>query len=80
MKNNQVDAIISTSSLEMGIDWDTISQIINIGTPKGINRLVQRVGRSNHNYYSVPKAYIVPTNKLEYFECQACINLIKRKK
>ena len=44
MKNNQIDAIISTSSLEMGIDWDTISQIINIGTPKGINRLVQRIG------------------------------------
>ena len=43
MKNNQIDAIISTSSLEMGIDWDTISQIINIGTPKGINRLVQRI-------------------------------------
>ena len=54
----------------MGIDWDTISQIINIGTPKGINRLVQRIGRSNHKYYSVPKAFIVPTNKLEYFECQ----------
>ena len=80
MRNNQINAIISTSSLEMGIDWDTISQIINIGTPKGVNRLVQRVGRSNHKYYSVPKAFIVPTNKLEYFECQACINLIKKKK
>ena len=80
MRNNQINAIISTSSLEMGIDWDTISQIINIGTPKGVNRLVQRIGRSNHKYYGVPKACIVPTNRLEYFECQACINLIKRKK
>ena len=64
----------------MGIDWNVINQIINIGTPKSINRLVQRIGRSNHKYHSTPKAFIVPTNKLEYLESQACINLLKKKR
>lgn len=79
MRNKLINTIISTSSLEMGIDWNVINQIINIGTPKSINRLIQRIGRSNHKYHSTPKAFIVPTNKLEYFESQACINLLKKK-
>ena len=78
MRNNLVDAIICTSSLEMGIDWVDIDQIIHIGTPKSINKLIQRVGRSNHKYFSTSKAFLVPTNKFEYFETQACINLLKK--
>ena len=79
MRNSNINAIISTSSLEMGIDWDVINQIISIGTPKSINKLIQRIGRSNHKYYSIPKAFIVPTNKLEFFETQACLNLLLNK-
>ena len=41
----KLDVIVSTSSLELGIDWDHVDQVILIGTPKNINRLIQRTGR-----------------------------------
>lgn len=66
---NKIDAIICTSSLELGIDFDNVDQVINIGTPKSINRLIQRAGRSNHSFYGVPTSYLIPTNKFEFLEC-----------
>ena len=54
----QIDIIISTSSLELGVDWQNVDQVIIIGTPKNINRLIQRTGRSNHNHFGVAKSYL----------------------
>ncbi len=76
MQNNQIDSVISTSSLEMGIDWKNIDKIINIGAPKSINRIIQRAGRSNHNYNGISESLLIPTNKFEYIECHALKNLI----
>ncbi len=76
MQTNQIDSVISTSSLEMGIDWKNIDKIINIGAPKSVNRIIQRAGRSNHNYNGVSKSLLIPTNKFEYLECYALKNLI----
>ena len=75
---NKMDAIISTSSLELGVDWKNVDQIINVGTPKNINRLIQRTGRSNHNYYGVPISYLIPTNKFEYLECISAKQLAEK--
>ena len=44
-----VDCVVATSSLELGLDYGDVEKIIQVGAPKGINRLLQRVGRSNHN-------------------------------
>ena len=44
--SEEINTIISTSSLELGIDFINMDQVINIGTPKSINRLIQRAGRS----------------------------------
>ena len=46
--SEEINTIISTSSLELGIDFINMDQVINIGTPKSINRLIQRAGRSQH--------------------------------
>ena len=65
----KLDVIVSTSSLELGIDWDHVDQVILIGTPKNINRLIQRTGRSNHNHQGIAKSFLIPTNQFEYLEC-----------
>ena len=74
----KIDIIISTSSLELGIDWQNVDQVIIIGTPKNINRLIQRTGRSNHTHLGVPKSYLIPTNQFEYLECISAKKLLKK--
>lgn len=78
MINNELDCVIATSSLELGIDWSNIKVVIQIGAPKGITRLLQRIGRSNHNLKSNSVAYLVPTNRFEFLECKAAITAIKK--
>ena len=59
-----LNCIVATSSLELGIDWGNISLIIQVGAPKGISRMIQRIGRSNHKINLPSKAILVPTNKV----------------
>jgi len=66
-----LDCVVTTSSLDLGVDWAAIDLIIQIGAPKGVNRLIQRIGRSNHKLDLASKAILVPTNRLEYLECFA---------
>ena len=77
MSKGRLRAVISTSSLDLGIDWSNVDHIINIGAPKGVNRLIQRIGRSGHSYNKISKASLIPTNKFELLECHAALNLIK---
>ena len=77
--NEKIDTIISTSSLELGIDFKNIDQeVINIGTPKSINRLIQRSGRSNHHFTEFQSSYLIPTNKFEFLECVASKKLAEK--
>ncbi|GHA95167.1 DNA ligase-associated DEXH box helicase [Algimonas arctica] len=69
-------AVISTSALEMGIDWGNVDAIIQVGAPKGVSRLLQRIGRSNHRIDEASKAILVPTNPLEVVECDVAIKAI----
>lgn len=77
MSKGEIDCIIATSSLELGIDWSNVDLILQIGAPKGITRLIQRVGRSNHYLGGKSNAVLVPTNKFEYLECYGAIQAIK---
>ena len=43
MANGELDCVIATSSLDLGIDWSSVNLIIQIGAPKGVTRLVQRI-------------------------------------
>ena len=73
-----VDCVVATSSLELGLDYGDVEKIIQVGAPKGINRLLQRVGRSNHNLNTPSKAILVPTNRFEFIEAKAAIEEIKK--
>jgi len=70
-------AVISTSALEMGIDWGDVDAIVQVGAPKGVSRLLQRIGRSNHRIDEASKAVLVPTNPLEVVECDVAIEAIR---
>ena len=70
-------AVVSTSALEMGIDWGDVDVIVQVGAPKGVSRLLQRIGRSNHRIDEASKAVLVPTNPLEVVECDVAIQAIR---
>ncbi|WP_418152021.1 ligase-associated DNA damage response DEXH box helicase [Litorimonas sp. RW-G-Af-16] len=71
-------AVVSTSALEMGIDWGDVDLILQVGAPKGVSRLLQRIGRSNHRLDEPSKAVLVPTNPLEAVECAVAMRAIEK--
>ena len=71
MAAGRLDCVVATSSLDLGLDWAEIDLVIQIGAPKGVSRLIQRVGRSNHRIDQPSRAMLVPTNRFEYLECLA---------
>lgn len=70
-------AIVCTSTLDLGIDWGDVDLIIQIGAPKNVKRLVQRIGRANHRYNAPSKALLVPANRFEVVECVAALEAAK---
>ena len=66
-------AVVATSSLDLGIDWGGVDQVIQVGAPKGVSRLLQRVGRANHRLDEASNAILVPANRFELLECEAAI-------
>lgn len=71
MAAGRLDCVVATSSLDLGLDWAEVDLVIQIGAPKGVSRLLQRIGRSNHRMNEPSRALLVPTNRFEYLECLA---------
>jgi len=63
--------VVATSSLDLGVDFPSVDQVIQIGSPKGVARLLQRAGRSGHQPGEVSKVTVVPTQVLELVEAAA---------
>ena len=78
MSCGEIDCIVATSSLDMGLDWSNVEMVIQVGAPKGVTRLIQRIGRSNHTSEGVSQAILVPTNMFEFIECSAALEAIER--
>ena len=70
-------AIVCTGSLDLGIDWGDVDLVIQVGAPKNVKRLVQRIGRANHRYNAPSKALLVPANRFEVVECVAALDAVK---
>ena len=79
MSLGKIDCVVATSSLDLGIDWGDVDLVVQIGSPKGISRFLQRIGRSNHRFDEPSNALLVPSNRFEYLECLSAINSIKSK-
>jgi len=73
MQRGELRAIVCTGSLDLGIDWGDVDLVIQIGAPKNVKRLVQRIGRANHRYNAPSKALLVPANRFEVVECHAAL-------
>lgn len=73
MVAGQLRAIVCTGSLDLGIDWGDVDLVIQIGAPKNVKRLIQRIGRANHRYNAPSKALLVPANRFEIVECVAAL-------
>jgi ATP-dependent helicase Lhr and Lhr-like helicase len=73
MVAGQLRAVVCTGSLDLGIDWGDVDLVIQVGAPKNVKRLVQRIGRANHRYNAPSKALLIPANRFEVVECQAAL-------
>ena len=76
MQRGELRAVVCTGSLDLGIDWGDVDLVIQVGAPKNVKRLVQRIGRANHNYNAPSKALLVPANRFEVVECQAALQAV----
>jgi len=70
-------AVVCTGTLDLGIDWGDVDLVIQIGAPKNVKRLVQRIGRAGHRYDTPSKALLVPANRWEVIECQAALAAVR---
>ncbi|WP_108885917.1 ligase-associated DNA damage response DEXH box helicase [Pseudoprimorskyibacter insulae] len=77
MANGSLRAVVCTGSLDLGIDWGDVDLVIQIGAPKNVKRLVQRIGRANHRYNAPSKALLVPANRFEVVECLAALEAVR---
>ncbi len=76
MAEGRLRAVVATASLDLGIDWGAVDQVVQVGAPKGVARLLQRVGRANHRMDEPSQAVLVPSNRFEVVECTAAIEAI----
>lgn len=71
LRDGELLAVVCTSSLDLGVDFAPVDQVLQIGSPKGVARLLQRAGRSGHQPGAVSRVVCVPTYALELVEIAA---------
>ncbi len=79
LHDNRLKAVVCTSSLDLGVDFRPVETIIQIGSPKGVARFMQRAGRSGHQPGATSRIFFVPTNSLELIEAAALREAIQQK-
>lgn len=82
LHSGNLKAVVCTASLDLGVDFRPVETVIQVGSPKGVARFLQRAGRSGHSPDAISKIYFLPTHSLELIEAAAlksaiCENLIE---
>ena len=77
MARGSLNAVVATSSLDLGVDWAAVDLVVQVGAPKGASRLLQRIGRANHRWNEPSRALLVPANRFEVLECRAAVAAIE---
>ncbi len=76
LRDGKLRAVVCTSSLDLGVDFTTVDLVVQIGSPKGAARLLQRAGRSGHQPDAESRLAFVPTHALELVELAAARDAI----
>ena len=71
LKDGRLKAVVATSTLDLGVDFLPVERVLQIGSAKGVARLLQRAGRSGHAPGRPSRVTLVPTNTLELVEAAA---------
>ena len=71
LHSGNLKAVVCTSSLDLGVDFRPVETVIQVGSPKGVARFLQRAGRSGHAPDAISKIYFLPTHSLELAEAAA---------
>jgi ATP-dependent Lhr-like helicase len=71
LRYGKLRCVVATSSLDLGVDFSPVDRVLQVGSPKGVARLLQRAGRSGHRPGAVSRVTCVPTNTLELIEVAA---------
>lgn len=79
LHQGKLKAVVCTSSLDLGVDFRPVETIVQIGSPKGVARFIQRAGRSGHQPGAVSHIYFVPTHSLEIIEAAALRQAVQEK-
>lgn len=76
----KLKAVVCTASLDLGVDFRPVETVIQVGSPKGVARFLQRAGRSGHVPGQTSKIYFLPTHALELLEAAALKDALEDKK
>jgi ATP-dependent Lhr-like helicase len=79
LKKGEVQVCVATSSLELGIDIGAVDLVCQVGSPRSISVLLQRVGRSGHSVGGFPKGRVFPLTRDELIECAALIFALRKR-
>ncbi|MGC9099164.1 MAG: ATP-dependent helicase [Candidatus Micrarchaeia archaeon] len=79
LKKGQLKCVVSSTSLELGIDIGFIDNVVQLGSPKSITRAIQRIGRSGHNFYDTARGEIIVVNRDDLVECSVMLYSAKKR-
>ena len=78
LRAGRLKCVVATSSLDLGVDFTPVDQVLQVGSPKGVARLLQRAGRSGHQPGRESRVVCVPTHALELIEVAAAREAVAR--
>jgi ATP-dependent Lhr-like helicase len=71
LKLGDIDCVVATSALDLGVDFQAVEKIVQVGSPRSVSRMIQRAGRASHRPGSRTDVLLVPTNRLHLNEFSA---------
>ncbi|MDB5252104.1 MAG: box helicase [Flaviaesturariibacter sp.] len=77
LHDGKLKAVVCTASLDLGVDFRPVETVIQVGSPKGVARFLQRAGRSGHSPDAVSRIYFLPTHSLELIEAAALKSAVR---